>query len=70
MEDNSFQVDSQTKVVVYSLEYLGRLVKLLSKTPKRFAVKGKSELNTRDKLTHVHFVCIVIRQNRLHFEFY
>lgn len=35
MEDNSFQVDSQTKVVVYSLEYLRRLVKLLTKTPKR-----------------------------------
>lgn len=44
MEDNSFQVDSQTKVVVYSLEYLRRLVKLLSKTPKRFVVKGNSEL--------------------------
>ena len=43
MEDNSFQVDSQTKVVVYSLEYLRRLVKLLSKTPKRFVVNGKSE---------------------------
>ncbi|XP_020617115.1 endothelin-converting enzyme homolog [Orbicella faveolata] len=35
MKDNSFQVNSQTKVVVYSLEYLRRLVKLLSKTPKR-----------------------------------
>ena len=43
MEDNSFQVDSQTKVAVYSLEYLRRLVKLLSKTPKRFVVKVKSE---------------------------
>lgn len=44
MEDNSFQVDSQTKVVVYSLEYLRRLVKLLTKTPKRFVVKGKNKL--------------------------
>ncbi|KAJ7394659.1 hypothetical protein OS493_000479, partial [Desmophyllum pertusum] len=35
MVDNSFQVDSQTNVVVYSMEYLGRLVKLLSITPKR-----------------------------------
>jgi len=43
MKNNSFQVNSQTKVVVYSLEYLTRLVKLLSKTPKRFVVKGKSE---------------------------
>ena len=45
MEDNSFQVDSQTNVVVYYLDYLRRLVKLLSKTRKRFVIKGiiKSE---------------------------
>lgn len=35
MEDNTFHVNSQTKAVVYSLEYLKRLVKLLSITPKR-----------------------------------
>lgn len=35
MEDNTFHVTSQTKAVVYSLEYLKRLVKLLSITPKR-----------------------------------
>lgn len=64
MEDSSFQVDSQTKVVVYSLEYLRRLVKLLSKTPKRFVVNGKSEpvLNTHDETTYLHSVCSVIRQ--------
>ena len=71
MEDNSFQVDSQTKVVVYSLEYLRRLVKLLSKTPKRFVVKGKTDfLNAHDETTqYVHFVCSVVRQARLHFQF-
>ena len=35
MEDNSFQVDDQTILVVYSLEYLTKLVQLLELTPKR-----------------------------------
>lgn len=35
MEQNSFQVDGEAKIVVYSLDYLKKLVKLLKVTPKR-----------------------------------
>ena len=35
MEENSFQVDDQTSLVVYSLDYLKKLVQLLELTPKR-----------------------------------
>ncbi|XP_044178105.1 endothelin-converting enzyme homolog isoform X2 [Acropora millepora] len=38
MEENSFQVRDQTEVVVFSLEYLQKLIQLLESTPKRTLV--------------------------------
>ncbi|XP_073251055.1 endothelin-converting enzyme homolog [Porites lutea] len=35
MEENSYKVDDQSEVVVYSLGYLKKLMKLLRRTPKR-----------------------------------
>ena len=35
MEENSFQIHDQSEVVVFSLEYLRKLIQLLESTPKR-----------------------------------
>jgi len=38
MEENQFKVNDQTEIVVYALEYLKKLVKLLKITPKRYVL--------------------------------
>ena len=40
MEENQFKVTDQTEIVVYALEYLKNLVKLLKITPKRYVLRG------------------------------